>query len=673
MDRARWDQYASWGILGLVLAILLFALLATGAVRPIDFVVVEGLAALGLVLWCVKLAGKRGVHVIWAPLSWVVLAWVAWVMLGYSRAEIEYVARQELLRTLAYAAVFFLIVNNLNRQRVLHIVPLVLVAVAVLISFYAVFQFATDSDKIWHFQKPAQYGRRAGGTFINPNHLAAFLEMVLPLALSYTVLGRFGAVTRVLLAYATLAILAGIGVTLSRAGIFTTGVVLIVFFVIVMFRRGFRLLSLAMLLLVVGAGAIYNAKAYQFKKRLDEIRERGLEREVRPMIWQAAVRLWVDHPWQGGGPGHFDYRFPQHRPNKLQNRPLYAHNDYLNTLADYGVIGLTILLTGLGLVFWGVRRAWRFAQRGSDTLEVRSSNRFALLVGGALGIVAILIHSFFDFNLQIPAIALVATALAATLTVQLRFATDAFWIGLRLGTRAALAGAGLLTAAYLASQAARSAREQSCLLQADATERQLRNALLELPKVARGTAEHDALLRQASELPPRLIQQLQSAAAIEDANFQTFYRIGEQFRLESWKGDQRTLPLAAEAMSWFARAMAANPLDPYSPLRYGMCLDWIGRTAEGALYFEKARQLDPNNYYVLAHVGWHHVQREEYAEALAFFEQSIRLEWMRNPIASRYRQIVRRKLAELEKAASKGTNQPANLKSPVPGPSQGPK
>jgi tetratricopeptide (TPR) repeat protein len=126
-------------------------------------------------------------------------------------------------------------------------------------------------------------------------------------------------------------------------------------------------------------------------------------------------------------------------------------------------------------------------------------------------------------------------------------------------------------------------------------------------------------------------------------------------------------------MSWFARAMAANPLDPYSPLRYGMCLDWIGRTDEGALYFEKARQLDPNNYYVLAHVGWHHVQREEYAEALAFFEQSIRLEWMRNPIASRYRQIVRRKLAELEKAASKGSNQPANLKSPVPGPSQGPK
>ena len=75
------------------------------------------------------------------------------------------------------------------------------------ISFYAVYQFVTDSTRVWHVF--TQYRGRASGTYICPNHLGGFLELLLPLALAYTIAGRLKALTKIFLGYATLVILAG--------------------------------------------------------------------------------------------------------------------------------------------------------------------------------------------------------------------------------------------------------------------------------------------------------------------------------------------------------------------------------------------------------------------------------------------------------------------------------
>src|SRR5207244_8975711 len=97
------------------------------------------------------------------------------------------------------------------------------------ISLYALYQFTTGSERVWHFIRPAGYQGRGSGTYICPNHLAGFLEMLLPLGLAYTLTGRLGHLLRVFLGYASLVILAGIGVTLSRGGWLAAGVALLVF------------------------------------------------------------------------------------------------------------------------------------------------------------------------------------------------------------------------------------------------------------------------------------------------------------------------------------------------------------------------------------------------------------------------------------------------------------
>jgi hypothetical protein len=73
--------------------------------------------------------------------------------------------------------------------------------VGFVLALLAVFQFATHYPLIWGVPKDGPIYGAGSGTFINPNHLAGFLGMTVPLALAYTVMSRFSATIKVLLAY----------------------------------------------------------------------------------------------------------------------------------------------------------------------------------------------------------------------------------------------------------------------------------------------------------------------------------------------------------------------------------------------------------------------------------------------------------------------------------------
>ncbi|MGI8966008.1 MAG: O-antigen ligase family protein, partial [Limisphaerales bacterium] len=333
MNRESFDNWCEKGILALVLFVLIFGPLATGAVRSLEFLVIQS-CALGVVfLWLLRIWINPRHYFFWPPICWAVLAFVGYAIVRYQFAEVEYVARQELIRVVVYAFLFFAILNNLNRQESAQIITLAMIALAAIISAYAIYQITTHSMKVWHFTKPAQYAGRGGGTYINPNHLAGFLEMVLPLGLACILLGRFSHVTKIILGYGCLMILIGIGVTGSRGGWIATGVMLLVFFSLLLRHRDFRIPAVALLSLLLAAGTLFVRHAQQTHRRFQKTSE---DRNDRFLYWDCATRMWKDHLWWGTGPGHYDIYFPQYRPEKLQSRPLYAHNDYLNTVADWG-------------------------------------------------------------------------------------------------------------------------------------------------------------------------------------------------------------------------------------------------------------------------------------------------------------------------------------------------
>ncbi len=358
MTRQRLDNWLEKGILFLVLAILVFGPLATGAVRPLEFLVIQGLTMGAVMLWMLRVWLNPGHRLLWPPISWCVLAFVFYAIIRYRQADIEYVARQELIRILVYAILFFVILNNLARQESVQILSCVLIFLGMAISMYAVYQFATNSEYVWHFIKPAGYGKRGSGTYICPNHLAGFLEMLLPVGLAYTLTGRVGHLLRVLLGYSSFVLLAGIGVSISRGGWLATLVALLLFFSVLIRRSQYRIAALIIMVLLVSAIAFAYSKADRARKRLENALTLDSQDTVwtRYWLWRPSLQMWKDHPWFGVGPAHYDDCFPAYRPAEIQARPGYAHNDYLQTLAEWGLVG-----TGLIAASWSSICLW-----GSD-------------------------------------------------------------------------------------------------------------------------------------------------------------------------------------------------------------------------------------------------------------------------------------------------------------------
>lgn len=622
MDRETLDKWLERGIVGLVLLILVFAPLATGAVQPLEFLIVQGLTIIIGFLWVLRLWIAPEAKIFWPPISWAVLAFVLYALARYFTSEIEYLARQELIRVLVYGFLFVVITNNVRRAEPAQIIAITLIILAAGIAAYGAFQFLTKSSFVWSFTRPMQYLSRGSGTFINPNHFAGFLEMVLPLAIAFTLLGRFKHVTKIFLGYAGLVILVGIGFSVSRGGWITTAVVLLGMVALLFKQRGSRLKAIAIFALLFCIGLSF-LNASWFERRVQQSYASGKFEDIRPYIWASAIHLWKEEPWMGAGPGHFDQRYGKYRQAEtpVQGRPEYVHNDYLNALTEWGIIGVAIILSSLLLLARGFFCTWAVVERGQSDLNRKGSNREALLLGAMFGILAMLVHSIVDFNLQIPANAILFISLMALITSLRRyepkpFSFSATW-PLRIGTTAIV----MFGSVYLVQKGILTYQEQKWLKQAE----------------------------QLHGNPKEQLVAYKNAYAVEPNNFYTTYWIGELLRKQSWEGGADYRDKAREAMKWFVRGMELNRFSPYNYIRYGMCLDWLGEHERGSAYFDKALQLDPNSYFVANYMGWHLVQVEDYGKAKEWFNRSWELysnHMNRNPMPGIYLDLIHRRLTE---------------------------
>jgi O-antigen ligase len=622
MNRDVLDKWLERGILGLVLAILIFGPLATGAVRTLEFLVVQGLTIAAALLWLVRLWVGTNRKVIWPPVCWAVLAFVGYAVFRYFTADVEYAARVELIRVLVYAFVFIVVLNNVNRSESIQFIGLTLIVVAMAVAAYAIYQFASQSQQVWHFTKPFQYGRRGGGTFINPNHLAGFLELILPVGLAYVLMGRFSHLSKVFLGYACLVILAGIGVSVSRGGWLATAVMLLIFFGFLLRSREHRLPAAILLFAVVIGGAVFVMNSGVFQQRVERTFREGEVVDLRKYSWDFATRMWKDNPWFGVGPGHFDLRIGSYRVPEIdsQVRPVYAHSDYLNTLADWGTVGALLVVAVIVLLAIGIFKSWPHVSPGRNELRRKRSTRAAFLFGASMGWLALGLHCVVEFNMQIPGIATLAVTWVALIAGYRRYENEEFgvyreWAPKLLVTALICAGAG-----YLSAQEIRRANEYVWIKRAES---------------AQNSKEK--------------LEALKRAATIDPKNFHIIHRVGESIRELSWQGNDDYEALAKEAIEWFDRGIQLNPFDPNNYIRRGMCFDWIGRRDEAFKSFEEALKRDPNSYYTTAFMGWHYFQVEDYDKAKQWFRRSLEIynNYMnRNRMPVTYLEIIAQREAE---------------------------
>jgi O-antigen ligase len=620
------DWWCERGILALVLATLVFAPLAFGAVYVWTFLVVEALMVGVGLLWLVRLWGGHKPKLLWPPLAWAVAAFVLYAVARYFTADVEYSARNELIRILVYAFLFLAVVCNLYDQDATETIVYTLTAVAALASSYALAQFFHHSERVWNLTSP--YPGRASGTFINPDHFLGFLELVLPLPLAFLMAGRVGVVTRVLLAYAVLSILGGAAVTISRAGWVAAACGMAMLLGFLLCHRNHRLRALLVLVAVLVAGGLFTShfltNSPGFMRRVAKPDVSGpsvLDIRSRLDIWGATIHIWRDHPWWGVGPAQFDHRFREYRPTNFLTRPEHAHNDYLELLADWGVAGGLIVLSGAGLLIYGLARAWPHVRREENDFGSGMSSRYAFFLGAVSGLFALAVHSTMDFNLHIPATALAGVTVLALLASNVRFATKRYWLRARLPAQCAMTVVVCGLMVYWVAQGWRRAGEAYWIAQAE--------------RVKMGpdySSEQARLLKKALDCEPK--------------NYLTAYNIGECYYTESLDGGDDYASLAQKAFDYFALGLRLNPWDERCPLRAGMSLDWMGRHDEAEPYYATAEARDPNGDYVVGNIGWHYVQIGDYAAARQWFMRATRLDAHNETAQSYLNEICLPKLEE---------------------------
>ena len=123
----------------------------------------------------------------------------------------------------------------------------------------------------------------------------------------------------------------------------------------------------------------------------------------RQVIWRDTLAMIRAHPLLGVGIGAYQTVFPMYGHSEGSTIVEFAHNDYLQALADGGIVAGA-------LAVWFIIVIFRAFARGTKSREPLTS---ALALGAGAGIFAILVHSLFDFNLQLPSNALLFLVLAA--------------------------------------------------------------------------------------------------------------------------------------------------------------------------------------------------------------------------------------------------------------------
>jgi len=318
---------------------------------------------------------------------------------------------------------FFIVLRYLlKNKKTLKIVVFIIIGVGLLQSVYGLIQALTPSLGVLWVDYIEDYMGTARGTFINRNNFAAFINMIWPLALGVTfeMNGKVNSLKAILssdrlnrhalMALGVIGFLLALILTRSRAGI-SSGIVGFAAFMIVS-RTKKKIVAAQTRALLYGIIVLFCV--YTMTIGIGPIIDRFLAVDAdggfRVLIWADSLSIIKDHPL-GIGLGNYENVFSVYNQSFVSDKQvMYAHNDYLQLLIETGWLGF-FTLTG-GFIFF-IGKSFRLIKRLDSKVDPK---RYFFAVGAFSGLISMAFHSFFDFNLQIPANCLYFVTLLAILS-----------------------------------------------------------------------------------------------------------------------------------------------------------------------------------------------------------------------------------------------------------------
>ncbi|HET6409559.1 MAG TPA: O-antigen ligase family protein [Chthoniobacteraceae bacterium] len=507
----------------------------------------------------------------------------------------DYLWWMDFYQVIACLMVYLLTATILTETKHRTWIVITLLALAVVEFAFGLRQFANADDWMPLGLRRVGGGFRASGSLVHSIHYGGFMEAVGVFGFALAFWGKFRNWIRFIFGYIGVFCYAGVAISGSRgaylSSVFSLAVFALLNFWIVWrvrrekFARVVAITLFGGTALVIAAGALM-MKSPALKKRVSTMLNQDLKIldyaaaaqagakekppiDIRIYNWQAAWDQFHVSPVWGTGAGTHLYYGRLFRRPQLQPDPIHAHSDYLELLAEYGMVGAVGM--GVFLLFHighGLRRfssTLRDDFRGLTPYEPAQSNDLALSLGSLSAVAAYLAHSVVDFNLHIPGHAMIFAfifGILASPRASGRQNPLALEIPFRLalpclGVWMALSGLTKFAGEYWSEKARVALRDGQFV-------------------------ESIALAERALHNEPR--------------NFEVLLRLGEARRnlaLRTLKATDRRV-VNESSLASFESALQLFPYDHSALVRRAQVLDELGRYVEARESYQKAIQNDPN-------------------------------------------------------------------------------
>ncbi|MEK6405894.1 MAG: O-antigen ligase family protein [Acidobacteriota bacterium] len=412
---------------GLMVAVV-FTTLALGTVEAWSVAIFELIVLVLVLLWAVKAILDKHLEL---RIPSAALPLGAFVLLGLAQS-IAVTDREGRTSSLsmdveatrgAVAVIFFLFVcflitaNFFTSPERLRTLANFLIIFGLALAVFALIQHFTWEGKLFWVRPTV--GAGTGGPFVNRNHFAGYMEMLIPIPIALALSRAVGGEARLFFGFA--AAIMGIAQvsSLSRGGMVSLAAG-VLFLAAVSGRRkrddpeerkrfSFIFSRVSVMLLMLAAivvGVFWVGADFEIIKRVADEPVTSSAAAGREAIWADTLTMFRAHPILGVGLGAFETVYPMYGRGDGTLLIQFAHNDYLQVLSDGGLVGGAIAMWFIVVLARAAARATKFAHPLAR----------ALGLGSAAGIFALLVHSLFDFNLQIPSNALLFLVLSAVVS-----------------------------------------------------------------------------------------------------------------------------------------------------------------------------------------------------------------------------------------------------------------
>ena len=401
-----------------VCALVAFEVLALGGVLPWAEAILE-LGAVGLfLLWGVLAIRRRAAEIHWNSfyLPLLGLGVIAIIQYAFGFTASSYLTKVELLKWGAYVLLVFLTCESSLTESLANHFVWFLIMLGFFVSLFAIAQHFTFNGKLYWFM-PLSERELPFGPFINRDHFAGFVELTAPLGLALLLFGTWRREHLILLILFTVIPIGALALSASRGGIigFLFELVLLLFLSRTHQLGRKQLLAVTTLVLFAGTFIVWLGVSEAIQ-RFAQLTPGEISRDRRVSMYRDTWQIFTHHPWLGTGLGTLVTVYPHYETFYDGLTVDHTHNDYLELLADTGLVGGICGVAFIILLFWrGLMK--------SHSAERRLAR--AIYSGALAACAGLLLHSLVDFNLHIPANALIFLLLASLTTIDITVSRSA--------------------------------------------------------------------------------------------------------------------------------------------------------------------------------------------------------------------------------------------------------